>query len=132
MGGRGNRGGHCATYRWCCSCDTCQPATGNNVGLLGIAWRHSNAIERELGRLCRSWGLDVVCFVSGGDSGPIVVSVGVLADETVMKRKAWEVVGGDRGGWDLFDRSMEATGCHANGGGKGVTGAGVGGHNGGL
>ena len=27
-----------------------------------------------------------------------------------MKRKAWEIVGDDRGGWELLDRSMEATG----------------------
>ena len=54
-GGVGNKGGHCATYRWSCSCDTCQPVTGNNEGLLGIAWRHSNAMERGLGRLVGGW-----------------------------------------------------------------------------
>ena len=49
-----------------------------------------------------------------------------------MKRKAWKVMGGDRGGWDLFDRSMEATGRHASGSGEGVTRVGVGGLHGGF
>lgn len=70
--------------------------------------------------------LHVLSMIKGGGGQ------GVQNVYLPMKWKAWEVLVSDRGGWELLNRSLEASERHARGGGEGVTRRCVCRHEGGL